>query len=139
MKLYLGIGSNIGNKEENIEKSISLLNKELKTKFIKKSNYYYSKSWGFKGEDFVNIVIEYETEIDANELLTICKSIEKQLGREENIEYNNQNERIYHNRIIDIDILTYSDLEIKTETLTIPHPLMKERDFVMIPLNEIIE
>ena len=80
----------------------------------------------------------YNPEAEGLLILEICKSIERRLGRAGNPQYDERGERIYTDRPIDIDILLFGDNKIDCEELTVPHKLMYERDFVMIPLNEII-
>ena len=79
-----------------------------------------------------------EESITPYSLLSICKNIEKSLGRKENVEFDESGKRIYHSREIDIDILFYGTQKLEDENLKIPHPLMKSRDFVMVPLRQII-
>lgn len=136
-EIYLSLGSNLGNRKQNITEALKLLNKELGTSYERLSSIIESKSWGFKGNDFLNCVVKYNSDIDPHTLLSICKKIERDLGRMENLEFTDDGRRIYHNRTIDIDILLYGEEEINAETLTIPHPQMKNRDFIMGPLMEI--
>ena len=144
--LYLSLGSNQGNRAENIENAISLLNIELKTPYKAVSSLLETEPWGFESEQkFLNAAVHYQLqfkegynpEAEALMILEICKDIERRLGRKEVLEYDETGERIYHNRPIDIDILLFGDHKIDCPELTIPHKLMYERDFVMIPLKEI--
>ena len=144
--LYLSLGSNQGDRAENIENAISLLNIELKTPYKAVSSLLETEPWGFESEQkFLNAAVHYQLqfkegynpEAEALMILEICKDIERRLGRKEVLEYDEAGERIYHNRPIDIDILLFGDHKIDCPELTIPHKLMYERDFVMIPLNEI--
>ncbi len=130
--IYLGLGTNQGNKEENLKRAIELLSLAL-GKYISLSSFIETEPWGFESKNlFCNCVVEYATSLSPLELLDITESIEKELGR--TIKSNNG---IYHDRIIDIDILLYGKEIIRNERLTIPHPLMQERDFVLNPLCEI--
>ncbi len=138
MKLYLSLGSNLGDREANLTLAISKLDEYLGIKNEAISSIMETSAWGFDGKAFLNCAVRYETELDAYEILKICKRIEREMGRVERIEYNEENKRIYHNRIIDIDMILYGDLTLNTPELSIPHPLMKEREFVMLPLMEII-
>ena len=144
--LYLSLGSNMGDRAANIENALSLLNIELKTPYKAVSSLLETKPWGFESEQkFLNAAVHYQLqfkegynpEAEALMILEICKDIERRLGRKEVLEYDEAGERIYHNRPIDIDILLFGDHKIDCPELTIPHKLMYERDFVMIPLKEI--
>ena len=145
--LYLSLGSNQGDRAENIENAISLLNIEFKTPYKAVSSLLETEPWGFESEQkFLNAAVHYQLhlnegynpEAEALMILEICKDIERRLGREEIVEYDEAGERIYHNRPIDIDILLFGDHKIDCPELTIPHKLMYERDFVMNPLKEIL-
>ena len=146
VKLYLSLGSNQGDRAENIEKALSLLNIELKTPYKALSSFLETEPWGFESEDkFLNAAVLYELtlpngynpEAEGLMILEICKDIEKKLGRTGGPEYDEKGERIYRSRPIDIDILLFGDNRIDCPELTVPHRLMHERDFVMIPLQEI--
>jgi len=128
--VFLGLGSNIGNRQKNLRSTILVLEQET-GKILCSSSVYTTAPWGFESErQFLNLVLKLETHLTPSELLTKLLSIEQQLGRVRN------NER-YSDRIIDIDILLYDDLIINEEKITIPHPLMHERKFVLEPLCEI--
>lgn len=135
--IYLSLGSNLGDRDQNIHQALNLLEAEMGKPYEAISSIIESKSWGFEGYDFLNCVVKYRSDVDPYELLKICKKIENILGRKEILEYDASGRRIYHNRPIDIDILLYGDKTINTELLTIPHPQMKNRDFIMGPLMEI--
>ena len=148
VKLYLSLGSNQGDREHNIEAALSLLNIELKTPYKAVSSLYETEPWGFESEDkFINAAVLYELQLpkgfnpeaEGLMILEICKSIERRLGRTGSPQYDERGERIYTSRPIDIDILLLGDYQVDCEELTIPHKLMYERDFVMKPLNEIID
>ena len=145
--LYLSLGSNIGDRAANIENAVSLLNIELKTPYKAISSLLETEPWGFESEQkFLNAAVHYELQLkegynpeaEALMILEICKDIERRLGRKEGVEYDEAGERVYHNRPIDIDILLFGDHKIDCPELTVPHKLMYERDFVMIPLREIL-
>ena len=130
----------------NIEDAISLLNIELGTPYKAVSSLLETEPWGFESEDkFLNAVVLYELslrkgynpEAEGLMILEICKDIERRLGRTGSPQYDEKGERIYTSRPIDIDILIFGDNKIDCEELTVPHKLMYERDFVMIPLREI--
>ena len=145
--LYLSLGSNMGDRAANIENAISLLNIELKTPYKAVSSLLETEPWGFESEQkFLNAAVHYQLQLNEGYnpeaeglmILEICKDIERRLGRTMSVEYNEAGERVYHNRPIDIDILLFGDHKIDCPELTIPHKLMYERDFVMIPLREIL-
>ncbi len=128
---YLGLGTNLGDKEANIENALRLISEQV-GEVLRRSSNYVSEPWGFQSENtFLNIVIAIETPLEPFELLHKLQQIEKQLGRTQ------KTLDEYKDRIIDIDILLYENVRINTPTLTIPHPLMHERDFVQIPLAEV--
>lgn len=133
VKCFLGLGSNLGDKEDNLLKAVRLI--ELKIgRVIRQSKIISSDPWGFNSENtFLNMVILLETNCLPLEVLQLSQQIEKELGR------NSKTTKDYTDRLIDIDILLYDDQEIDLPELKIPHPLMKERDFVMLPLREIID
>ena len=131
-KVYLGLGTNLGNKEENLTRAIELLSLALGP-CMACSTFIETEPWGFESSNgFLNCAAAFDTELSPHELLDATEHIERELGRTLKSEGGN-----YHDRIIDIDILLYDDLHIATPELTIPHPHMHERDFVLIPLKEI--
>ena len=145
--LYLSLGSNQGDRKQNIENALSLLNIELKTPYRAISSIIETEPWGFDSQDsFLNAAVHYELQLpkgynpeaEGLMILEICKDIERRLGRTGVPEYDEDGNRIYRSRPIDIDILLFGDNKIDCAELTIPHKLMYERDFVMIPLNEIL-
>jgi 2-amino-4-hydroxy-6-hydroxymethyldihydropteridine diphosphokinase len=130
MITFLSIGSNIGNKQYNIESAIKSINSNI-GEVISISKIYKSAAWGFESENnFLNNAIKVETSLSPQELLTEINKIEKQLGRKRAFSG-------YSDRIIDIDILFYDDLIIDEPNLKIPHPLLQDRNFVLFPLCEI--
>ena len=144
--LYLSLGSNQGDRAGNIEKALSLLNIELKTPYKALSSLIETEPWGFESDEkFINAAVLYQLhlpkgynpEAEGLMILEICKDIERRLGRKGGPVYDEKGERVYSSRPIDIDILLFGDNEIDCPELTVPHKLMHERDFVMIPLNEI--
>ena len=144
--LYLSLGSNQGDRALNIENALSLLNIELKTPYKAVSSLIETEPWGFESDyKFLNAAVHYQLmlpkgynpEAEGLMVLEICKDIERRLGRTGEPEYDEKGERIYHNRPIDIDILLFGDDKIDCPELTVPHKQMYQRDFVMIPLNEI--
>ena len=144
--LYLGLGSNQGDRALNIEHAVSMLNVELKTPYKAISSLLETEPWGFDSQEkFMNAVVLYELELpegynpeaEGLMILEICKDIERRMGRTGEPQYDEKGERIYTDRPIDIDILLFGDNKIDCPELTVPHKLMYERDFVMIPLKEI--
>ena len=147
VELYLSLGSNQGDRKQNIETALSLLNIELDTPYKKLSSILETEPWGFESDDrFLNVAVLYELQLpkgynpEAEGLIILdkCKSIESKLGRKQAQIYNEQGERVYSSRPIDIDILLLGDDRIDCDELTVPHKLMWERDFVMEPLKEIL-
>lgn len=134
---YLSLGTNLGDRRSNIGRALELLDEGLGVHYSALSSIVESKSWGFEGGDFLNCAVRYDCPLGPSELLSLCKDIERRMGRREKVEYAPDGSRIYHDRIIDIDILLYGDLCIDTPELTLPHPKMKEREFIMGPLMEI--
>jgi 2-amino-4-hydroxy-6-hydroxymethyldihydropteridine diphosphokinase len=127
---YIGIGSNIGDKLINCEKAISEILKKDHHKLLAKSSLFKTQPMGCTCQDwFVNGVIKIKTDLEAYELLQTLKTIESQLGRAETFRWGP--------RTIDLDILFFDDIEIDTEQLHIPHPLIQNRQFVLVPLVEI--
>lgn len=131
-RLYLSLGTNLGNKRENLTRAIELLSLAL-GKCIAVSQFIETAPWGFDSENgFLNCVAAFETALAPMQLLDMTESIERELGRTQK-----SNNGHYRDRIIDIDILLYGDNIIVNDRLTIPHPLMHKRDFVLEPLAEI--
>ncbi len=137
VKAYLSLGTNMGDRRRNIEEALKLLDEGLGVHYSALSAVVESKSWGFEGGDFLNCAVCYDCSLAPRELLCLCKDIESRMGRRESVEYAPDGSRIYHDRLIDIDILLYGDLVIDEDKLKIPHPKMRERGFVMGPLMEI--
>ena len=131
-QVYLGLGTNLGDKEANLKAAIEEIRKRV-GEIASLSAFYASEPWGFESENsFLNAVCCVISDFPPTEILSITQDIERELGRK-----TKSVGGIYSDRMIDIDILLYDDLQIQTPELTIPHPLMWERDFVMIPLREI--
>ncbi len=127
-KVFLGLGSNIGKKEENIYKAVDLLSEKIKN--LKMSKFYISKAVGYKNQpDFINAAVKGFTDLSPHELLYYIKSVEKNLGRIYRFHWGP--------REIDIDILFYGELILENKNLIIPHPRLHERDFVLLPLMDL--
>ena len=132
-QLYLGLGSNLGDKIENIEQALVLIHAEIGV-ITKKSTYYFSQPQGFISEnDFVNLVIMVETDRTPFDVLAEIERIEKVVGR------TSKSNGFFQDRLIDIDILYYNNEKIRSEFLVIPHPFIFQRDFVHVPLMEILD
>ena len=123
-----------------------MLNIELGTPFKAVSSFIETEPWGFESDEgFVNAAVLYELDLmkgynpeaEGLMILETCKDIERRLGRTGEPQYDERGERIYTDRTIDIDILLFGDNKIDCKELTVPHKLMYERDFVMVPLKEI--
>ncbi|MEW6606932.1 MAG: 2-amino-4-hydroxy-6-hydroxymethyldihydropteridine diphosphokinase [bacterium] len=127
-KVYISLGSNLGDREKNIKEAIKLINSRIKV--IKTSPIYETEPIGFKEQDwFLNLVAELKTRLSPQELLAILKQIEGKLGK--------KIERKWGPRTIDLDILLYDDIILDLPDLQIPHKLMHARTFVLIPLSQI--
>ena len=137
-QVYLGLGSNLGDREEHIRKAIALIGESIGL-VIRQSSLIESEPWGFESANrFLNSVILVETTLTPRQLLKATQKIERQLGRKKKSTDSCLLTPVsYSDRSIDIDILLYDDLTVDEPDLKIPHPLMEQRDFVMIPLNEI--
>ena len=143
--VYLGLGSNLGDREEHIRKAIAQIGEKVGL-VIRQSSLIETEPWGFESENrFLNGVILVETSLTPHQLLRATQKIERELGKRRkhatrrsplNSQFSILNSQ-FKDRPIDIDILLYDDLTVDEPDLKIPHPLMYERDFVMIPLNEI--
>ncbi|MBC1623512.1 2-amino-4-hydroxy-6-hydroxymethyldihydropteridine diphosphokinase [Listeria welshimeri] len=129
-KAFLSIGTNIGERLDNLNNALKGIADSDKNKITKVSSVYETDAVGYEDQAaFLNIVAEIETDFAPVELLDFCLALELELGRVRLFKWGP--------RLIDIDILLYEDVKIDTEKLKIPHPHMKERAFVMIPLLEI--
>ena len=127
-KIYLSLGTNLGDRELNLENALHFLSKEIV--ILKKSSLYETEPVGFQDQPwFLNMVIEGETDLSPGDFLSLTQSIERKMKRVKTF--------VNGPRIIDVDILLYEDEKIETESLVIPHPRMLQRAFVMIPLYEI--
>ncbi len=130
--LYLSLGTNLGDRRSNLETAITHIAREVGT-VVSASDVIETEPWGFDSSNsFLNMAVKVETELQPLEVLHATQQIERQLGRSEK-SVNGQ----YKDRVIDIDLLLYDDIVMNTPELTIPHPLMYQRDFVMKPLLQI--
>lgn len=130
MKVFIGIGSNMGDPLNNCLKAIGMIGQAKSCHVMRRSSFYRTEPVGYKNQDwFVNCVILVETELAPHMLLTRLQEIEYAMGRKREIKWGP--------RCIDLDIILYGDLIIRDEKLIIPHPFMHKRRFVLIPMNEI--
>ena len=130
--LYLSLGTNLGDRRQNLKSALELIGSKVGT-VVSASDIIETDPWGFESPNpFLNTVVKVETDLKPLEVLDVTQEIEQQLGRATK-SVNGE----YHDRLIDIDILLYDDLVMDTPELTIPHPLMYERKFVMEPLAQI--
>ena len=131
--LYLSLGSNLGDREDMLNRAIALIGERV-GEVQRVSSFIETEPWGFKSKHpFLNAACLVLTTLSPEECLEATQQIERELGRKKK----SKNGK-YHDRPIDIDLLMYDDLELSTPRLTLPHPRMKEREFVMIPLREIL-
>jgi 2-amino-4-hydroxy-6-hydroxymethyldihydropteridine diphosphokinase len=127
---YIGIGSNLGDRVHHCKKAILAISKTGRHKLLAESSLYKTQPLGYTSQDwFVNGVIKIETDLEALELLRTLKTVESRMGRTETFRWGP--------RTIDLDLLFFDDIEFHTEELQIPHPLIQNRQFVLIPLAEI--
>jgi 2-amino-4-hydroxy-6-hydroxymethyldihydropteridine diphosphokinase len=129
-QVYIGIGSNVGNKKENFLEALTRLARLPDTKIIKESSLYESEPLGDSKEWYVNGAIEIETKFKPEVLLKKFKNIERAMGRK-------KVKKRWGARIIDLDILLYDAQVVKKKNLRVPHPEMQKRKFVLVPLSEI--
>ena len=129
--IYIGIGSNEGDRLAILKDALLQLKRNLGI-FMESSSLYETEPWGFESsQTFYNCVLKFETEHGPQELLNILQYIEKQAGRTKNDTVNQQN------RTLDLDLLYYDNQIIEDANLTVPHPKISERNFVLMPLAEI--
>ena len=132
--VFLGLGTNLGHKETNMLNALEEIKRRI-GEITSLSSFYASEPVGFESENlFLNAVCCVHTQLSPYEVLSATQDIERNLGRTQK-----SINREYHDRTMDIDILLYDNLCINTPELTIPHPFMKDRDFVMTPLKEILD
>jgi 2-amino-4-hydroxy-6-hydroxymethyldihydropteridine diphosphokinase len=129
-KALIGIGSNIGDRKQHIDTAIEALNHIPSVKVSRMSPIYETEPWGYVNQaKFFNAVIEVETNLTANTLLGVCLGIEAGIGRIRDIKNGP--------RVLDLDLLLFEGQECTSAELTLPHPRMFERDFVLIPLRDL--
>lgn len=132
-EVYLSLGSNTGDRKRNMQLAVALLHAHV-GRVVRQSSLIETEPWGFTSPNlFLNGCVLLRTEKTPQEVLEATQAIERKLGRTQK-----STDGQYHDRPIDIDILLYDDLQLNEPQLTLPHPHMTERDFVMIPLREIM-
>ena len=144
VNVYFSLGSNLGDREKNITEALGLMNEAFGRHYEALSNIIETEPMGFSGGKFLNAAVLYRIPAlrlrswtGPEKVLDTIKTIERSMGRTDPPEYDTAGERIYHSRVIDIDILFYGREIIETPRLTIPHKGIADRPFVMIPLIEI--
>ena len=131
--VYLSLGSNLGHRRRNIRQAIGRIGELIGT-VERQSALFETEPWGFNSDyPFINAAVCCTTTLTPRQLLQATQQIERELGRTRKSAGG-----VYHDRLIDIDILLYDDLTVDEPDLQIPHPLMRERPFVMEPLREIL-
>jgi 2-amino-4-hydroxy-6-hydroxymethyldihydropteridine diphosphokinase len=132
-QLYLSLGSNMGDRSSQLQEALRLIGEQI-GRVTRVSSFIETQPWGYESEHlFLNAACKVETSLSPQECLHITQEIERRLGRTA------KSHNGYCDRPIDIDLLSYDDVHINTPELTLPHPHMHERDFVMIPLKEITQ
>lgn len=143
--VYLGLGSNLGDRKANLLQALERLDAALGKHYSALSSIMETPAMGFDGAAFLNAGVRYRlpergdvpAETAALKLLAAVKTIEREMGRTAAPLFDAQGKRVYHDRIIDIDILFYGTWHIDLPQLTVPHPRIAERPFVTVPLSEI--
>ena len=135
-RVVLALGSNEGDRAGFLENSCKLIGCRV-GKVVRCSCVFETEAWGFVAPPFLNQAIIVETELSPEELLFVTKQIEKDLGRTCKSGRTAEGQPIYHSRTIDIDILLYEEVTCKTELLTLPHPQVSNREFVLLPLADL--
>lgn len=131
--VYLGLGSNLGNRRAILTETIAKINESIGA-VLRQSSFYETAPWGFDSPNtFLNACICITTDLEPLQLLAATQRIEREMGRN-----HKTIDGQYQDRIIDIDILLIDNLRINEPRLTVPHPLMEQREFVMVPLKEIL-
>ena len=132
MRIYLGLGTNLGDKELNLRVAVQQIEERI-GKVISLSAFYATAPWGFQSDNnFLNAAAGVETSLSPFDILERTQRIEQEIGR-----LHKSHDGVYSDRLIDIDLLLYGDKILQDERLSLPHPLMDERKFVLEPLAEI--
>lgn len=128
-KVFIGLGSNLGNRKKNIENSVDLFVGAKRINLLKRASYYETEPVGPNQPWFINTAIEVETSFTPEALLDRCKEVERKIGRVDTLHWGP--------RLVDLDLLLFGDRTLNTERLEIPHPQMEKREFVLRPLIEL--
>lgn len=129
-KAYLGLGTNMGDKQAYLKEACKIISDNTNINIVKISKVYKTKAWGYTNQDdFLNICIEVDTNLSPEELLEVCHEVENKLNRVRVIRWGP--------RTIDVDILFFNNIISTDENLILPHPRIKERAFVLIPLMDL--
>ncbi len=154
IRIYLSLGTNQGDRRAQLRQALQRLERAFGVAPAALSSIIETPAWGFVGPDFLNCVVRFDLpdpllppgsegkdprRWTPTRLLDQCQRIERELGRTGAPEWDAKGQRIYHDRPIDIDILFWNTRRIRTRRLSIPHPLIAERDFVLTPLLEIAD
>ena len=132
MRIYLGLGTNLGDKELNLRVAVQKIEERI-GKVISLSAFYATAPWGFQSDNnFLTAAAGVETSLSPFDILERTQRIEQEIGR-----LHKSHDGVYSDRLIDIDLLLYGDKILQDERLSLPHPLMAERKFVLEPLAEI--
>ena len=135
--VYLGLGSNLGDREAMLLQAIKLIDERV-GQVLRRSSFIETEPWGFESDHrFLNAAVCCETALSPRQVLQATQQIERDLGKRKCHATKRQKKINYQDRPIDIDILLFDDLIVDEPDLKIPHPLMHQREFVMRPLNEI--
>lgn len=129
-KLYLSLGSNLGDRMGYLNEAQAALDVFFETPPVWQSETIETEAMGFDGNAFLNRIVCYECHKLPSTVLKFCKETEKKMGRNDIPEFDGNGGRIYHNRIIDIDILLYGDIRMNTDSLSIPHPQVETRPYI---------
>ncbi len=133
-EVYLALGSNLGCRREMLDEAVRQIDHRV-GRVVRRSSWIETEPWGFESAHrFLNGAVCCLTRHTPHEVLRLTQAIERDMGRERKT----GGDRAYADRTIDIDILLYDRLHLETPDLTIPHPLMEQRDFVMVPLRQIL-
>jgi len=126
----LALGTNLGDRQSNIRVALNLLDLAFGSHYTALSPIIETKACGFEGPDFLNCVVRYRSARRPQTILKLCKGVEKAMGRDDEPEYDERGERVYHDRIIDIDILYCGRVRMDTPELKIPHPQVESRAYI---------
>ena len=135
-QVVLALGSNVGNRAGFLEKSCALIDCRV-GEVVRASRVYETEAWGFEAPPFLNQVLVVETELSPEEVLAATQQIEVALGRVCKSGRADDGTPVYHNRTIDIDLLLYEGVVGTSDALTLPHPHIAQREFVLLPLAEL--